>query len=370
MRDLLLHPSHTGRASMRPRFSLRTLLIAITITGAVLGVALAWRQSIIHRTERHLRAVEVLYLKSHATKEQTKDFSPAYVNFVRKHVHPQAFEVSVIVDLRRPSATPQHMAPATPEHMALLKDVNGLKTVFCSFDRFTMQDAKALTAVRELRGLHVTFTTAQDGALSTIAKIQTLDTLTVHGAVDDAFFDALSGHPHLSVFSIVGDRLTPHWAKAIATIPNLTTILAQHDEHDPAIVPIFTKLSLDVLGLKLKQCDLNALQSLEQSRVKNLVLDAPQFEKGTIRAISKSPQLESLTLIGPIEIAPKEMESLKSCTKLKQIDMRSASLAAEDWDSLISHPSLMTVQANGAKSASEAIQRFRDSKPNRQALTQ
>ena len=135
-------------------------------------------------------------------------------------------------------------------------------------------------------------------------------------------------------------------------------------------MPILSKRSLDVLGLKLKRCDLNALQSLEQSRVKNLVLDAPQFEKGTIRAIAKSPQLESLMLIGPIEIGANEMEALKNCTKLKQIDIRSACLTAKDWDSAASHPSLMTIRAKGAESAEDAIQRFRDSKPNRFALTQ
>jgi hypothetical protein len=343
---------------MRPRFSLKTFLIAVVLTGAACGGVAAWRQSIVDQADRHASAMQALDLRTANPVIRDQDKYPAYVNFVRTWIHPRAFE------MRDRICAPHDYW--TPEHIAALKNLNGLEDVTCFFDRLTVEDAHCLAAIPELRQLSVSFKEFEPGALAAIASIQTLESLSTHDVVDDAFFEALRAHPKLTALSLDESPLSMKHAQILATIPQLEELEIRGAKSDPQALPILANTKITTLTIAMERCAPEALKSLKQSQLKSLFLSCPQFEKGTIKAIAGARHLQRLQLDGSIDIEPGELAALSNCTALNGLQLKSVRLNSEQFGALTSHPTLMTIRAREAEGAKEAIRRFRDSKPGRE----
>lgn len=340
---------------MRFRFSLKTFLITVALFATAFGAFAFWRQSIIDRAERHLAAINALQFSS-STPVVARSSSPSYTQFVRTWIHPRALEVTHRVC--------QPKSFWTPEHLALLKDLNGLASVTCSFDHLTRSDAESLRAIPQLAELDIQFKESEEGAVELFASKPTLKKLIISGQCGPGIFQALQAHPNLTSLQL---RVTPmgkEEIEAIASIPHLsdfTTFVGIESN----VLPILLKTKLKLLVAPVRNCHAGALADLSNSQVEQLYLTSPLFPAGTLASAAKTPKLRELALNGELEFAPGEFESLSECKNLERLELRSVWLTKQQWEVVTALPKLTWLKARSAESAESCATKFLDSNPKR-----
>jgi hypothetical protein len=341
---------------MRPRFSLRTFLITVALFATAFGAFAFWRQSIIDRTQRHLKAMDDLDLQKGVMVAKKPHPNTAYINFVRKWIHPRAYEVT-----ERVCASKSFW---TQPHLQLLKDLNGLSNITCSFDRFTRRDAEELCAIPQLVTLYIQFKESEEGAAELLASKTTLKQLAIGGKCGPAFFQALDAHPNLTYLRLRETPMTKDDVQAVASIPHLsefTTFVGIESD----TLPILLTTKLKLLVTPVRNLDAGALAELSNSQVEQLYLTSPLFPAGTLASAAKTPKLRELALNGELEFAPGEFESLSECKNLERLELRSVWLTKEQWEVVTALPKLTHLIARSAESAQGCATKFLDSNPKR-----
>ena len=341
---------------MRPRFSLRTFLITVALFATAFGAFAFWRQNVIDRAQRHLSAMDALELQRGVMVIKKPHENSSYNNFVRKWIHPRAFEVTERVCASKSFWTPQNLKR--------LKDLNGLSNITCSFDRLTRRDAEELCAIPQLVSLYIQFKESEEGAADLLASKTTLKQLTLGGKCGPAFFQALNAHPNLTHLRLRESPMTKEDVQAVASIPHLsefTTFVGIESDS----LPILLTTKLKLLVAPVRNLDAGALADLSNSQVEQLYRTSPVFPAGTLASAAKTPKLRELALNGELELAPGEFESLSECKNLERLELRSVWLTKEQWEVVTALPKLTHLMARSAESAEGCATKFLDSNPKR-----
>lgn len=263
---------------MRPRFSLRVLLIVFTLTAILFGGAAQFVWSIKLQSKRHKEAVTRLKLLGVAI--ETDD------DWAEKHGHPKSSFVKFArawIDADAYRDAPSFGWLLEPE------------------DRAT-RDETAIRALREMRNVH--------GVLDVTLAV---DCLTV------AMMKEIARRPLLRTLAIRYESAQPEAEKLLSHFRELQELYLEGSASDEAITSLECLEKLKLLSLETTRLHDASLVRLAKCRsLERIEVRGELKESGLLDALKNCPKLERLTLIS-CRLSPEAARPLESLAQLKQL---------------------------------------------------
>jgi hypothetical protein len=350
---------------MRPRFSLRHLLILFTIIALLGGLAGRYLWNIRNQVRRQNAAVAKLEQSgarlSGANLKRDAD-DPA-VQFARKWIEASAKEVRRTVEL---SPKGQILSQAQAEdRLTALGDIHGVETISLKVAQITPQLLERLRAFPRLNSLSLTATSMDREAAKQFAQLKSLSTLHVICPVTDEFALAMSQLPRLDQLTIDASLLSAQGQESLAKCPKLTGLSITGKLKGSSL---FAKLGArGKLGsLNLWRCELDREATDAIGSLKDLVrltLHDHTHAKGDITvALAQLPKLTDLLLRPEHPLSDEQIARLATLTQLVELDLTYSVLIEKQLQAFAQVKRLTKIEFRGELS-DQAIESFLKAAP-------
>ncbi len=358
---------------MRPRFSLRLLLIAFTLLAILLGGGGHFLYRIKDQARRHRAAIAkldelktVIFPASNKVKPLTT-FESLINRWVDNDSYPTAGDCMIGMPfyIRLPPDEAE-------KRLEILRDVSGITELTVAMKRLTSHAVQQLTAHAQLRHLQIECETIDPAAALKLEQLKTLETLIFREACSDEVIVAAANLPQLTELTIHITQLGPRGAQALGHIKSLKRIDLVADYQElPDPTPFLRSLSAnpDLTEIKISSFiainneaaeALSKIQPLKSVRIEN----CPSVPDDFLTKLSRLKQMESLIVTlwsnEPANFAP---APLAQCPKLRQIYFDHALFTTQDLQAFEAHPALTHLVIRGEIPLSD-IKSFLQNTPN------
>jgi hypothetical protein len=343
------------------------MLIVTTLVSIVLAVTTNGVVTIYFNAERHLRAIKSFDERSFMCngdfghkKAVIGPSNSAWISFARDRIHPWAYAEMKSLYVHANWST---VRPTFKQ----LRDVNGLQELSGQIDSLTMEDAKNIYAIPQLRTcIFATQGPVEPGAMPLIASKPGLKDFRLH-PVDLETMAAIARNPSLTDL-FVGERgVTLESMQTLCKSRSITKLgLMEMTVEAELLKPLAQMPQLKEFELYVCKFDHEVLAELVRLKMESIVIksfhDALKME---ITPLSNNLELRKLVIQSVFPRTDDDIATFANCPKLEELDFSEVQIAAESLSALQNMPSLKTVTFTGDLS-NEIAQAFVDAVPGRE----
>jgi hypothetical protein len=317
---------------MRPRFSLRHLLIAFTLIAIALGGVTNFVYRIktqVRLTSRGIAKAEEL--GGHFSREFLRN-PTTYEAIVQHCIDKNAYRPIAPFALGHPELFrfPSHRAEAALE---ALKDVYGVTIISISVERFTVKSARLIAEHPQLMHLEIDCETVESGAEAELAKIKSLVALQFKFAISDQAVEAAAHLPRLHLFEINPDAMTDQGVQQLQSLKHLQSLILFRSARPARVIESLANHPA-LVQLYFSECQLDdeatkALGQFKQLKELHLFNGLVSIEP-LIEALTECGSLEAISLRGLPITAQHGVSKLANCKSLEYINAECLHVTSED----------------------------------------
>jgi hypothetical protein len=320
---------------MRPRFSLRLLLIVFTLIAILFGGAAHFVYRLKDQIQRREAACEQLekfgYFLWIDDDHPDKSVPRWIAEFARKWIDPRAFPPAMRVDLCNESLTlvnAKHRA-------ALFQDLGAIYSLTIHVEEISPEIIDLLGPI-QITKLEIDALKLDCLAAPRLHELTGLRHLYIVEPIDDDSAQALAKLPVLEELSIDMGNLTSNCVEGLKGFPKLRTLNLYGRISDPApLAAIMRNDAIEVLDLRMCTPSEAALTALASAKNATQLWISWNREIGNLfLPISKMPQLQELFVSKLPAAQMQNIGSLATCSQLKDLYLDGEKLTADDFRAL------------------------------------
>jgi hypothetical protein len=334
---------------MRPRFSLRLLLIVFTLIAIALGGVTNYAYVVKDRVRRHKAAVQKLTVRNQYVfnvSSATRSEPRALITFARTWIDPDAFPEPLFVALQ-----PESMQDFD-ERLEALLDIDGLHTLAIGSGKLTSAHVDAIARLPGLPVLQINCHLKGADSTPSLAKLKLVKSISVLDPLSDETAMSLTQLPNLSALEVDPSKLSPSGVAALGRLPALQSItFYANDEVDEAFKAVLQNRRLQELrlnGVAISDAALVALKdapSLKRLTIHLMGRASPL--KHVIQSAATAPALTQLIVSGSKGLDLNHLGDLARRGKLQELELYGVSLEPEHLAHLKAATSLKTLVFRG-----------------------
>jgi hypothetical protein len=360
--------------AMRLRFSLRLLLVLITVIAIGLGVWFPWIGGIKEQVRLHKEALAKIYGSQPPPPAAPLESPTIYESFVRRFIDGDAFARPPDAILGYPGHKHREVIdlmgrPRSKDAEAALdiaRDLYGIPNILICVDKFTIAQARSISPQTKLKSLYIDCLELEPGATRELAKLSHLESFAMPGAVDDDAMLLLRRHPRLKSILLNCEKLNASAAQDLVRQKQLeAAILIRARAGSPFLSALSGHPNL--IKLELFDCDCNSddvkvLASLPKLQVVDID-GSGSLAAGAWKNLAQAQDLRTVDVTLDTRPSAEGVDSLTKCKKLEVLNLEAVILNAEQFQAFAGHPSLKQIRFRGKFPDSE-IETFLRSTPN------
>ncbi len=352
---------------MRFRFSLRTMLIVTTLVSIALALTTNGVVTVYYDAQRHQKAIALFDKRSFMCNGNfgNRGVVPgptksSWILFAREQIHPWAYAEMKSLYVHSNWST---VRPTFKQ----FRDVNGLQELIGQIDSLTMEDARNIYAIPQLRTcIFATLGPVEPGAMPLIASKPGLKDFRLH-PVDLETMAAIAKNPSLTDLFVGESGVTLETMHTLCKSRSITKLgLMEMTVEAELLTPLAQMPQLMEFELYVCKFDDEVLAELVRLKMERIVIksfhDSLEME---ITPLSKNPALRKLVIQSAFPRVDGDIASFAKCPKLEEIDLSETQVDAESLSALQNMPSLKTAIFTGDLS-DEIAQAFVDAVPGRE----
>lgn len=341
---------------MRLRFSLRLVLILFTLLAVAFGAGANFYYGVKMEIRRHAVAVDGLRKFNVYAWDHPEYESPKQMSFVkrlaRQWIDERAYPVagSLVIQVQE--------TPRCEEVLETARDLSGVYELTLSTERLTLKMVNLLGERRDLVWLHLKFESIEPTAIGRLARLTSLQHLTIGAPVSQEFIQTIARLPRLRDLTIDVTGLTPTAIASLKTFPDLRqiTITGALKQSD-VIAALSCNSTLFRLSLAKCKVSQGALAPLAEARgiVAISIWDECDAPVDLLSEVVKTPQLKILALARASDAPKLNLLPLKASHSIQEVYLASLRPTRAEVQVLLSLPQFEKLSLNNAWSEAELI---------------
>lgn len=347
---------------MRLRFSLRNLLIVITIVAVLLGVGAQFVFRVKGQARRHRAACERLesfgYWVGKETRFPHDNGSNWLVAFSRRWIDSGAYPSPANVDLCNELLT----AKQAEERLAIVRDLGQVLSLTIHPDVFDAEYVELLRSFETLGELNIEAREMANSAGSTIAELRSLSALVIGEPIDDESLAGIAKLPNLTTLTLDAGQLTGRAIDGANGFPKLRELTLLGDVRDPGpIGAILRPASIEELDLSMCRLSANALIAIENAHsVSRLTVGGDDGNEELFRHLARLKNLQTFHAYGLRSSQLQQVGELAACERLTEMTLTGTKLTEEDFlrFTLLAQLRLLHLDGDLRSEAAEAFLRL------------
>lgn len=347
---------------MRPRFSLRLLLILFTLVAIFMGSGGRFIYRIKERVGRHKAALAKLEdMKANIGVATDNVLTPTpFESAVNRWIDKDAYPASSYCMIGMPlyhRLTPEQVE----KEFEVVKDVAGITEMILVTKRLTINAVKLLASHEQLRYLKIECESFEPGAGLELAHLKSLESLSCCEQCNDELIVAAGSLPRQKELQIRIFPLTIAGAQALKQCHALKSIfLDAEDQEDPDPTPFLNSLAAlpGVTTIYSNYISFNEEAAAALSRITTLkhidISYCRSVPSDFLTSLANLREIDTIIITlwrrGPVHFDP---SLLANCTKLRNLYFDHALITSDDLRAFRAHPALSRLIVRGDLPVSE-----------------
>jgi hypothetical protein len=320
---------------MRPRFSLRLLLILFTLIAVLFGGAAHFVYRLKDQIQRRETACEQLekfgYLLWIDDDHPDKSVPRWIAEFARNWIDPKAFPAAMRVELCNDLLTLEN----AKHRMALIQDLGAIHSLTIYVEEIAPKIVELLKALK-LSELEIGTRKLDPHAARRLTELPGLRSLFIEEPIDDDSAEALARLPVLEELSMDIGNLTSDAADGLKGFPSLRTLNVYGSVTQAApLAAILKNDAIEVLNFEICMLAEEGLTALAcANNVSQLQISWNEGIRDIFLPISKMPKIQELVVSRLPAAQMQNIGSLATCSQLKDLYLDGEKLTADDFRAL------------------------------------